>query len=761
MHIVCIGGGPAGLYFSLLMKKAFPQVDIDVYEKNRADDTFGWGVVFSRETLGNLAEADDESYAEIEKRFAYWDDIETFLGDRKTVSTGHGFCGLSRKDLLLVLQERCRGLGVTLRFQEELPVEPLPKADLVIACDGVNSPTRARYADDFKPSLDWRKCKFTWLGTTKPLTAFTFLFKDTPHGLFQVHAYPFTKTPMAPSGAVSTFIVECREEVWKKAGLDAMSEEQSVAFLEKLFEKELAGHRLCANKSIWRTFPTIRCEKWTRGNVVLMGDAVHTAHYSIGSGTKLAMEDAMALVDAFRRVGLDVPKALEAYETKRKPEVIRLQKAAQTSLEWFENAARYLGQPPLQFTFNLMTRSKRITWDNLRRRDGALVAHVDRWFADTHGTPKNSDGSAPPPLFAPLRLRELLIKNRVVLSPMCQYSAVDGVPNDWHLVHLGARAVGGAGLVLTEMTDVSPEGRITHGCAGLWNDTQAEAWKRIVDFVHTHARAPIGVQLAHAGRKASCQRPWEGDGPLLPHEQPWETLGPSALPYKAGWHVPKEMSLEDLARVKQAFVDATRRADAAGFDLVELHAAHGYLLSSFLSPLSNRRTDAYGGSLENRMRFPLEVFDAVRAAWPKHKPIAVRVSATDWLEPEGQTVADTIAFAEALKTRGCDLVDVSSAGNVPESKVEYGRMYQVPFAEAVRSAVHVPVMAVGGIQGADHVNTIIAAGRADLCALARPHLSDPSLTHRHAQAEGVDAVDWPPQYAMVRPRPGARSSSRD
>ncbi|GMU61067.1 MAG: salicylyl-CoA 5-hydroxylase [Myxococcaceae bacterium] len=758
MRIVCIGGGPAGLYFSLLMKKAFPQVDIEVCERNRPDDTFGWGVVFSRETLGNLAEADEESYVQLEERFAYWDDIETYLGEQKTVSTGHGFCGLSRKDLLTVLQRRCGELGVKLEFQKELPAEPLPKADLVIACDGVNSAIRARFEADFKPSLDWRKCKFIWLGTTQPLSAFTFLFKDTPHGLFQVHAYPFTRTPMQPSGAVSTFIVECREEVWKKAGLEGATEEQSVAFLEKLFAKELAGHRLCANKSIWRTFPTIRCERWRRGNLVLMGDAVHTAHYSIGSGTKLAMEDAMALMQAFQQVGLDVEKALEVYETQRMPEVSRLQRAAQTSLEWFENAARYLHQPPLQFTFNLMTRSKRITWDNLRKRDGALVAHVDRWFADIHGTPKSSDGSAPPPLFAPLKLRDLVLENRVVVSPMCQYSAVDGVPGDWHLVHLGACAVGGAGLVMTEMTDVTPDGRITYGCAGMWNDAQAQAWKRIVDFVHTHAKAPIGMQLAHAGRKGSCQLPWEGGGPLGADEKPWPTLGPSALPFAPGWHTPKEMTAEDLTRVKQAFVDAARRADAVGFDLVELHMAHGYLLSTFLCPFSNRRTDAYGGSRENRMRYPLEVFDAVRAVWPPHKPLSVRVSATDWLEPEGQTLEDTIAFAHALKEHGCDVIDVSSAGNVPASKPEYGRMYQLPFAEAVRHAVKMPVMAVGGIQGADHVNTIIAAGRADLCALARPHLSNPSLTHQHAQAEGVDALYWPPQYALVKPRPGPRDA---
>jgi anthraniloyl-CoA monooxygenase len=723
-----------------------------VYEKNRPDDPFGWGVVFSKETLGTLAAADPESYAAIERRFAYWDDIETTVRGQTTVSTGHGFCGLARKELLAILHARCRALGVTLHFGEELPAAPLPDADLIIGCDGVHSPLRETYAADFKPGVDWRRCKFTWLGTTKPLRAFTFLFKETPHGLFQVHAYPFTREPMQPSGAVSTFIVECREDVWRRAGLDAMTEAQSVAFLEALFREELGEHRLCPNKSIWRTFPTITCERWTRGNLVLLGDAVHTAHFSIGSGTKLAMEDAIALVAALEAHGLDVPKSLAAYEAARKPEVLRIQKAAQTSLEWFENAARYVGQPPWQFTFNLMTRSKRITWDNLRQRDPKLVAEVNAAWAAQEGAPLEPDGTPPPPLFAPFRLRSLRLENRVVVSPMCQYSATDGVPDDWHLVHLGSRAVGGAGLVLTEMTDVSPEGRITPGCAGLWNDAQAAAWKRVVDFVHTHSRAAIGIQLAHAGRKGSCSRPWEGDRPLTAAEGAWQTLGPSALPYKAGWHVPKAMDDDDLARVKAAFVDATRRALACGFDFVELHLAHGYLLSSFLSPLSNQRTDAYGGSLEGRMRYPLEVFEAVRAAWPAEKPLGVRVSATDWLGERGQTLEDTVALARELKARGCDVVDVSSAGNVPESKVEYGRMYQVPFAEAVKAGAGIPVMAVGAILSADHANTILAAGRADLCALAREHLSDPYLTHRHAQAERVTTVAWPKPYLAVKPR---------
>jgi anthraniloyl-CoA monooxygenase len=753
MHTVCIGGGPSGLYFALLLKKAFPHVQVDVFEKNKPDDTFGWGVVFSKETLGTLAEADPESYAAIEARFAYWDDIEVRANGHTTVSTGHGFCGLARRDLLAILQARCEALGVRLHFQEELKADPLPAADLLIGCDGVHSPLRERYAADFRPSIDWRKCKFTWLGTTKPLRAFTFLFKDTPHGLFQVHAYPFTKTPMAPSGAVSTFIVECREETWRKAGLDTMSEADSVAFLERLFADDLGGHRLCPNKSIWRTFPTVRCESWVKDHLVLMGDAVHTAHYSIGSGTKLAMEDAIALKDAFVKEGLDVKRALARYEAERKPEVLRIQKAAQTSLEWFENAARYAPMHPLQLTFSLMTRSKRITWANLRQRDPALVEQVDALFAERNGTPRNADGSVPPPLFAPLRLRGLTLKNRVVVSPMCQYSAKgDGVPHEWHLVHLGARAVGGAGLVMTEMTDVSPEGRITHGCTGLWNDAQRDAWRRVVDFVHQHSSAAIGVQLAHAGRKASCQLPWEGDGPLQAHERPWETMGPSAIPFAKGWHTPKAMTTDDLARVTQQFVDATHRARAAGFDFIELHLAHGYLLSSFLSPLSNRRTDAYGGTLENRMRFPLEVFDAVRAAWPADKPLGVRVSATDWLGDEGMTVDDTIALAKVLEARGCDVIDVSTAGNVPESRPDYGRMYQVPFAEAVKvNTSKVAVMTVGAIAGADHANTVLAAGRADLCALARPHLSDPSLVHRHAQAEGVDTVDWPKPYLAVKP----------
>ena len=483
-----------------------------------------------------------------------------------------------------------------------------------------------------------------------------------------------------------------------------------------------------------------------------MGDAVHTAHYSIGSGTKLAMEDAIGLVDAFKKEGLDVKRALARYETEQRPQVERVQHAAQTSLEWFENAARYTKQSPLQFTFNLMTRSKRITWENLRVRDSKLVAAVDEAFAKATHAPRNSDGTPPPPLFAPFKLRSVTLPNRVVVSPMCQYSAVEGVPTDWHLVHLGSRAVGGAGLVIAEMTNVSPEGRITHGCAGLWNASQAVAWKRVVDFVHQHSSSKIGIQLAHAGRKGSAQRPWEGDGPLQPNEQPWETLGPSALPFGKGWHTPKEMTVQDMARIKDAFVEAARRAEVCGFDVIELHMAHGYLLSAFLSPLSNRRTDDYGGTLQKRMRFPIEVFDAVRAVWPMEKPISVRLTASDWYGEQGMTVEDAVVIARALKEKGCDIIDVSSGGNAQESKPQYGRMYQVPFADAVRHEAGIAVMTVGGVMGADHANTVVASGRADLAAMARPHLADAYLTMHHAQAEGVDGVAWPNQYAVVKPR---------
>ncbi|APR87163.1 Anthraniloyl-CoA monooxygenase [Minicystis rosea] len=756
MRIVSIGGGPAGLYFALLMKKAKPEADITVLERNRPDDTFGWGVVFSDETLGNFEREDPESMARIRASFRYWGEIETHYGGEVVTSTGHGFCGLSRKSLLRILQDRARELGVKLEFGHEVrDLDALRReADLVIGADGVNSGVRARYAEFFQPSLDHRKCKFSWLGTDKTLRAFTFVFEENEHGLFQVHAYPFEE-------GRSTWIVECREETWKKAGLDGATEEDTVRYCEKLFAKYLDGHRLLSNRSVWRTFPTVVNARWHHENVVIVGDAAHTAHFSIGSGTKLAMEDAIALVDTFKKHGTrDVPAALAAYQAARYDETRRLQRAAQTSLEWFETSARYQKQDPVLFSFNLMTRSKRITYDNLALRDPALVQRATERFAEATGAPREPSGKAPAPMFTPFALRGLSLANRIVVSPMCQYSAVDGVPTDWHLVHLGSRAVGGAGLVITEMTDVSPEGRITHGCAGLWGDAHEAAYKRIVDFVHGNSAAKIGIQLAHAGRKGSCTRPWEGDRPLRADEGAWETIGPSALPFDDGWHTPREMTRADMERVIADFAEATRRSLRAGFDLVELHMAHGYLLSSFLSPLSNRRTDAYGGSLENRARFPLEVLDAVRAAWPADKPVSVRISATDWVPDGGMTIEESVILARWLAARGCDVVDVSSGGNSPDSEIVYGRMYQVPFAEQIRYEAGVPTMAVGAIQGADHANTVLAAERADLCALARPHLSDPYLTMHAAVRYGHADQPWPDQYLAVRRIDGAASGPK-
>lgn len=745
MNVVSIGGGPAGLYFGILIKKAFPEVSVRIYERNRPDDTFGWGVVFSDETLGTFEQADPESYARITARFRYWRDIETFYRGARTVSTGHGFAALGRKELLLILQERCRELGVELFFESEIsdPAQ-LVDADLILGADGINSTVRERLAEHFKPELDWRQCKFAWFGTDKPLEAFTFIFEESEHGLFQVHAYPFAE-------GLGTWIVECREEVWRRAGLDRMSEEESLTFCESLFKSHLGGHRLLPNRSLWRSFATVRCQTWHHGKVILLGDAAHTAHFSIGSGTKLAMEDAIALARVFERLGLgDVEKVLATYQDERWVEVAKLQKAAQTSLEWFENSARYRGQEPVQFTFNLMTRSKRITWDNLAARDPALIAEVRSWYAG------ESNATPPVPMFTPFRLRGLELANRIVVSPMCQYTAEDGLVNDWHLVHLGSRAIGGAGLVIAEMTDVSPEGRITPGCAGMYRPEHVVAWRRVVEFVHQHSAAKIGLQLAHAGRKSSVSHPWErfGDIPLTAEEGAWQTIAPSAIPFYPDWPTPMAMDRAEMDRVRDAFVRAARWAEEAGFDLIELHMAHGYLLSSFLSPLGNRREDEYGGSLENRLRYPLEVFRAVRAVWPEQKPMSVRISASDWTpDDSGTTPEEAVEISRALQVEGCDVIDVSSGGNAPEPLPEYGRMYQVPFADKIRHEVGIPVMAVGAILGADHANTVLAAGRTDLVAMARPHLADPYLTLHAAEKYGFEDQFWPGQYLAGKGRP--------
>lgn len=748
MKIVSIGGGPAGLYFSILIKKAYPEVEVKVYERNKPDDTFGWGVVFSAETLGNFEEKDPESYAAITSEFAYWDDIETYFGGECVRSSGHGFCGMSRKTFLQILHTRCLDVGVEIEFEHDIKhPDDVKDADLVLAADGINSIVRETWSEHFKPSFDWRKCKFCWLGTTKELDAFTFIFRENAHGLFQVHAYPF-------QDGLSTFIVECREETWAKAGLDQADEAETVRYFEELFEDHLEGHKLLTNRSLWRTFPVIKNSTWVKGKYVMLGDAAHTAHFSIGSGTKLAMEDAIALAEVFERDGFkDVPSSLKTYEEERWVDGLKLQKAALTSLTWFENSARYMQQNPLQFSFNLMTRSKRITYDNLKLRDPKLVREVTEWWVENEGGKVASDGTLPVPVFVPLQLRERKLANRLVVSPMCQYSAVEGVVQDWHLVHLGARATGGAGLLLTEMTNVTAQGRITPGCAGMYTDEQAEAWKRIVDFVHANSATQIGIQLAHAGRKASCTRPWEGDSPIQ-GEDAWEAIGPSAIPFNDGWPAPREMTRADMDAVRDAFVAAAERSDKAGFDLVELHMAHGYLLSSFLSPISNVREDEYGGSLANRMRFPLEVFDAVRTVWPKSKPMSVRISATDWLaDGRGQTIEDSIELVRVLRERGLDVVDVSTGGNTPESVPDFGRMYQVPFAEQIRYAVDIPVMTVGAVQSVDQANTILAAGRADLVAMARPHLANPAITLAAAVEYEFSDQEWPKQYLAAKPRP--------
>jgi len=758
MKIVSIGGGPAGLYFSILMKKAFPESSLRVVERNRPDDTFGWGVVFSDETLGLFEEADDKTFGEITSSFKYWRDIETHYGGTTTVSTGHGFAALSRKKLLQVLHRRCEELGVELCFEREVAsLDEFRDADLILGADGVNSFVRQQLAEHIQPQLDWRKCRFCWLGTDKPLEAFTFIFEESEHGLFQVHAYPF-------EDGLSTWIVECREEVWQRAGLDLASEEDTVAFCQELFAPWLGGHRLLTNRSLWRTFPTVRCGTWHHGNVVLLGDAAHTAHFSIGSGTKLAMEDAILLAETFKRLGTEnVPGALAAYQEARWVDVLKLQKAAQTSLEWFENSARYLGQPPIQFVFNLMTRSKRITYENLGERDPGLVAEVEEWFRVQADAPLSSTGKTPPPIFTPFKVRDLELVNRVVVSPMCQYSAEDGTPGEWHFVHYGSRAIGGAGLVITEMTDVLPEGRISPGCTGMYQRQHVAAWQRIVEFVHRYSPAKIGIQLAHAGRKGSVRHSWQrqDDVPLTSEEGGWQTEAPSAIPFHPGWPTPEAMDRSAMDRVRDAFVRAAGWSEEAGFDWIELHLAHGYLLSSFISPLSNRRDDEYGGSLENRARFPLEVLRAVRAVWPV-KPISVRISASDWMhDGSGSTPQESVRLARMLAAAGCDILDVSSGGNVPDSEIIYGRMYQVPFAEQIRHEAGLPVMAVGALLGEDHANTVVAAGRADLAMMARPHLRDPYLTLHAAEKYGFVDQQWPGQYLAGRRVPTADEGKQE
>ncbi|MFG2634736.1 bifunctional salicylyl-CoA 5-hydroxylase/oxidoreductase [Streptomyces sp. NPDC048362] len=747
-RIAIIGGGPGGLYAAALLKRLDPARDITLWERNAPDETFGFGVVLSDETLGGIEHADPVVYEALRRDFVRWDDIDIVHRAFSQTSSGHGFAALGRHRLLEILHDRCRSLGVELRFRTEAPhPDALAREyDLVIAADGVHSATRAAHAEVFRPRITEHRCRYIWLAADFALDAFRFEIAETEHGVMQLHGYPY-------AADASTVIVEMREEVWRAAGFDELGEQESVERCAKVFSDALRGRPLRSGTSTWTTFRTVVNDRWSHGNTVLLGDAAHTAHFSIGSGTKLAVEDALALAACLEEQP-DVHAALTAYEEERRPVVASTQRAARASLEWFENLRLYVGQPARQFAFNLLTRSRRVTHDNLRLRDARFTEAVEREYGCPPGTP---------PMFTPFRLRGLTLRNRVVVSPMDMYCATDGVPGDFHLVHLGARALGGAGLVMTEMVCVSERGRITPGCAGLYTGRQAEAWRRVTDFVHTRAPGTaIGVQLGHSGRKGSTRLMWEGMDEPLP-EGNWPLVAASALPYKPGGQVPRELSRAQLTDVREQFAAAAWRAARAGFDLLELHCAHGYLLSGFLSPLTNRRTDAYGGSLEKRLRFPLEVFDAVRTVWPAERPMTVRISATDWAEG-GTTAEEAVEIARAFAAHGADAIDVSTGQVVAEERPEFGRSYQTPFADRIRHEVGVPVLAVGAISSWDDVNSLLLAGRTDLCALARPHLYDPHWTLHAAAEQGYDGpgVVWPAPYRAGSrpPRTGRTDAPR-
>jgi anthraniloyl-CoA monooxygenase len=740
MKISIVGGGPGGLYFALLAQKAWPRWDITVYERNRPDDTFGFGVVFSDQTLDAFKAYDGPSYEMIRRRFAYWGDVDVVYKGRTMRSGGNGFCGCSRVALLHILHDRCRELGVKLKFQQEIDsLEGFPDSDLIVVADGINSKIREQNKDHFQPSVDLRPNKFTWLGSTRPLDAFKYFFRETPEGILLAHCYQYEE-------GRSTWIIETDEGTWKNFGFDAMDEAAMLETVEGVFAEELDGHRMIPNRSVWRNFPTITNQTWVKGNAVLIGDAKATAHFSIGSGTKLAMEDAIALFEAVRSQG-SVGKALERYNTARREEVEKTQHAANVSLAWFEHMRRYWDMDPLQFAFGVMSRSKQITWENLELRDPEFVREVRHWYA-TKVKDQGFDidlANPPVPMFTPFRLRGMTVENRIAVSAMDQYSAVDGVPGDWHLVHLGSRAVGGAGMVFVEMTCVSPEARITTGCTGLWNEAQRDAFRRITDFCHANSKARLCLQIGHSGRKGSTQLGWEKmDHPL--ESGNWPVVSASAIPYYEGISpVPKELSSSEMQTIIHQFERSTQLADEAGFDMLEIHMAHGYLLASFISPLTNKRTDKYGGPIENRMRFPLAVFEACRKKFPKEKPMSVRISAADWV-PGGLSGEDLMALTRMLKDAGCDLIDCSTGQTVPQQRPVYGRMYQAPFADWVRNETGIATMTVGAVTTADQANTLLASGKADLVALGRPHLANPYFTLQASAWYQHEGQFWPPQY---------------
>ncbi|MCL6285606.1 bifunctional salicylyl-CoA 5-hydroxylase/oxidoreductase [Ruegeria sp. 2012CJ41-6] len=748
MRIACLGGGPAGLYFAISMKLRDPAHEVVVIERNRASDTFGWGVVLSDDALENLQENDPASAQAIRDHFANWDDIAVVHDGVRTVSGGHGFAGIGRKQMLTLLQKRARELDVELRFESafDTAADFMDDYDLVVACDGINSRTRAAYAEHFRPDVDVRACKFIWLGTHQKFDdAFTFIFEKTQHGWIWAHVYQFDEN-------TATFIVECAQDTWDKFGFEGMSKEQIITTCEKVFADHLGGYALMSNadhlrgSTVWMNFPRVLCKKWYHENIVLLGDASATAHFSIGSGTRLAFDSAIALA-SYLHSEPTLEAAFQRYQDERRLEVLRLQSAARNSLEWFEDVERYLDLDPVQFNYSLLTRSQRISHENLRLRDPKWLASAERWFQTQAGA--GADAPARAPMFAPYKLRDMELNNRIVVSPMAQYKAVNGNPTDWHLVHLGERAKGGAGLVYTEMTCVSDTGRITPGCPGLYQPEHETAWKRIIDFIHAETDARICCQIGHSGRKGSTRLGWEGmDKPLA--DGNWDLLSASAIPWSPDNATPREMTRDDMDEVTAQFVASTGMAARAGFDMIELHAAHGYLISSFISPVSNTRDDEYGGSLENRLRYPLEVFSAMRTAWPGKKPMAVRISASDWVGEDGVTPEEAVMIAQAFETAGADIIDVSAGQTTIDAKPVYGRMFQTPLSDRIRNEAGIRTMAVGNIYEADHVNSILMAGRADLVCLARPHLADPYWTLHAGASIGDRQADWPLPYLAGR-----------
>jgi len=734
MKITIIGGGPGGLYFSILTKKAMPHCQIDIYERNKPDDSFGFGVVFSDETLGEFLKRDMQSYELIRSKFAYWDDIIVARDGESVNIAGNGFCGCSRKTLLQLLQQRCIEEGVNLHFEQNVDdLSQFADSDIILASDGIASAIRTQYQNEFGTKIELKKNRFVWLGSTKPLDAFTYFFRSTPHGTIVAHSYQYEE-------GMSTWIFECSDETWQKHGFEVTNEEDTMTKIAEIFKDELDGHPLISNKSHWRQFPHVTNEKWYHNNIVLLGDAKATAHYSIGSGTKLAMDCAIGLSDAVIANPNNVQAAFEQYDKSRRNTVEMIQYAAIVSLDWFENMDRHMQHPFQQFAFGCMTRSKKVTYENLRLRDSSFTDKVLEEFNDNCKVNEKNQSAA----FSKFKLRELELPNRIVMAPMGQYSATDGLVSDWHLVHYGSRATGGVGLIITEMTAISETGRITEGCAGIYNAEQVNQWKKITDFIHNNTSSKIGIQLGHSGRKGATKKPWEGNGPM---ETPWNLISPSPIPFNDNFPMPKEMTLEDMTAIKAQFVQAAKNADEAGFDMIELQVHHGFLLASFLSPLTNIRTDEFGGSIENRLKYPLEVFKAIREVFPTEKPISVRISATDWAE-NGISEQEVITIATAFKSAGADIINVSTGNTVAGQKPLTGRMWQTPFSDAVRNTVHIPTITAGYIQDIDQINTIILNGRADLVALGRPLLLDANFV-RNAQAyEQFQANDIPNPYKM-------------